>query len=261
LLAKPEITVNMPAATFIEWAPVREDGRTIMIFRHLGDERRPGKRLVTAALVVALVLAGSEARAALILAGNSDSSTFSNCSGSCSVNTPTSLGLSTWVLNINPTSFSATSNALAVPIAALQMNTGGSNPGNTTAGFAYNLLLTFTTPTASLSKSLDLTMNGSGNGANATETLSGFSGLSDVVLTGVTLSNFRFASSGTGGSFSNGNWTVARGNGGGNSPTLTLEADVTATPTVVPEPGTLAVIGMAFAGLGFVQRRELVRSL
>jgi hypothetical protein len=98
-------------------------------------------------------------------------------------------------------------------------------------------------------------MSGSGNGANSTETLSSFPSLSDIVFPGVTLSNFQFVSSGTGGGFSNGSWTVTRGNGGGNTPTLTLEADVTATAAPVPEPNSLAVLGVAFAGLGLVRRR------
>jgi hypothetical protein len=158
----------------------------------------------TGTLIAALVSFGSEAWAGDILAGNSNSSTFSNCSGSCVLNSSTSLGLSTWTLNIIPEAFTEPTNALAVPLAALQMNTLGNNPGTATAGFNYNLVLTFTTPVGGFSDPIGLTMTGSGNGSGATETLSSFPSLSDLVLPGVTLSNFRFVSAGTGGNFSNG---------------------------------------------------------
>jgi hypothetical protein len=122
-------------------------------------ERRCGEwlsRLATAAVIAALVSVSSEARAAVILAGNSNSSSFANCSGSCVVLTTTSVRLSTWTLNINPVSFSETADAFAVPLATLQMNTGGNNPGSVAASFDYNLVLTFTTPIGGFSDPLNL---------------------------------------------------------------------------------------------------------
>ena len=163
-------------------------------------------RLAGAVLIAVLVSVGSEAGAAVILAGNSNSSTFSGCVGCGSGSTATSLLLSTFTLNINPVSFSAPGNITGLDLAELQLTTANNPSGSAT--FTYNLVLNFTNPIGGASDTFNLAMGSTGNGSNSSETLSGFAlTLTDpFVLPDVTLSNFRFVdtNNGTSGGFSNG---------------------------------------------------------
>jgi hypothetical protein len=229
-----------------------------------GHERRRVKRLLQlagAALIAVLFSVDSEAAPILILAGDSNSSTFSNCTGCGGGSTATSLALSSFTLNITtPFPFDVTANTTGVPLAELEMITGNNPSGS--AAFAYNLVLTFTTPSGNLSDLIPLVMTSTGNGANSSETLTGFPSLPDFSLPGVMLSNFAFVTAGgTAGSnsFSNGMWTVTRGPGGpGSTAFLDLEANVTAVAPAVPEPNSLAVLGAALGalvGFGLVRRR------
>ena len=216
-------------------------------------------QLAAAALMAVVLLVSSGARAAVILAGDANSSTLSNCVGTpastCgSGGTVTSLGLSSFTLDIiTPFSFSVSANTTAEPLAQLELITGNNPSG--TATFHYNLILNFTTPSGSFSDTIPLSMSSTGNGTNSSETLSGFpSTLSGFPsLPGVTVSNFAFVTAGgTAGSntFSGGNWTATRGSVGvGATAFLDLVADVAAAAPAVPEPGSLALLGTALAGL------------
>ena len=225
-------------------------------------------QLAAAALMAVVLLVSSGARAAVILAGDSNSSTLSNCVGTpastCgSGGTVTSLGLSSFTLDIvTPFSFSVSANTTAEPLAQLELITGNNPSG--TATFHYNLILNFTTPSGSFSDTIPLSMSSTGTGTNSSETLSGFpSTLSGFPsLPGVTVSNFAFVTAGgTAGSntFSGGNWTATRGPGGpGSTAFLDLVADVAAAAPAVPEPSSLAVLVAAvgaLVGLGLVRRR------
>jgi hypothetical protein len=112
-------------------------------FNRQGCERRQVKRLATlaGAAVLGLLAAGSEARAVVILSGNSTGSTLSNCVGTAcgSSGIVTSLGLSSFTLSIStarPLSVSAPpTTTMGVGLAELEMVTGNNPSG--TASFNY----------------------------------------------------------------------------------------------------------------------------
>jgi len=108
-------------------------------------------------------------------------------------------------------------------------------------------MLNFTTPSGNFSDPLNLTLTGAVTGQIVTRHWPAFRACHHRSrFPASPCPNFEFVSTGTGGNFSGGTgtWTITRGTESGNTPTLTLEADVTATPAGVPEPGSLALLGM-----------------
>lgn len=212
----------------------------------------------------ALLSATTQADAGVILAGNSNSSTFTGCTGCGAGSTSTSLKLSTFDLQItNPMTFSATGSTTGLELAELVLTTNNNPSGS--EKFNYDLVLSFTTPTITETDDFSIGVTSSGNGSNSTEALAGLtlSLPSSLVLSGATLSNFRFVdvNNETTGSFTNGTWTVD-GHQGAKSDLL-LEADVTATGidqasriASVPEPGSLVLLGAGLTGFGLFRRNR-----
>ena len=149
--------------------------------------------------------------------------------------------------------------SLGVELAELTL-TVGNKPGvdQGTISFDYNLVLTFTTPAGAASQTFTASLNGNGgSGSNGDVQISGLNlTLSDLVLPGVTLSNFRFAAD-PNSSFSSGTWTANKA-GTDTTYDLFLLTDVTSTSSdaaAIPEPGSLALLGGGLLGLAFWRRR------
>lgn len=208
-----------------------------------------------------------QAHASLILAGDSNSSTFTGCGSGCSTSVTlgsTANGGSNSVLSIVDTSFATSVNATGLVLAELQLAAGNkAGAGEDPLNFNYNLVLNFTTPTGVGNDTFSIGLSGTGSsGSNGAVNITGLvPTLTDpFVLPGVTLSNFHFVDvldSGSGTTFSAGNWTV----NGQATATLELVADVTDPPTGIPEPTTLALFGSALVCAGIFGRQKSRRKV
>jgi hypothetical protein len=241
-------------------------------------------RLGLFGLLVALPLAFGAKHASATAYSFNSSGSFSNCVN-CSINSSgTEFG---WggTNNINGTGYNAyngstmTANPLssqtgntpatADTIGSLTWENASTSADNTamtvTASYALALHFTLPGPGGTTNDVFNLNVTNTANNAqvcvffvfcsdtgdvNDTTQLTG--GSNSLTVDGLTLTNISFIA--TGGSTFNaatGIWS----NPEGNTSTLLIKADI-ANATPVPEPGSLAILGTALAGLALVRSRK-----
>ena len=152
-------------------------------------------------------------------------------------------------------SFNAPTTANDLQLAQLTwFNSATNSDGNLASfGVAWNLSIAFTSPSVSSDTELfSLTIiNPINPNPDSTSgfTLADLTGLT-FSLAGVTISDLKYGV--TNSTFVGNTWTNAEN----NTANLFITADFTATPTGVPEPTSLALLGAGIIGTGAIARRR-----